>query len=82
MLHSPWPYTQETGAVGVDGQTAEEYEVNLEANSQNLLDRALNPARTWRRPCDEHIFPRQARPMRLVRWEYPRLRTKSFSVRS
>ena len=32
--------TRKDGAVGVDGQTAEEYEVNLEANLQHLLDRA------------------------------------------
>jgi group II intron reverse transcriptase/maturase len=32
--------TRKDGAVGVDGQTAEEYEVNLKANLQNLLDRA------------------------------------------
>src|SRR3954447_3168899 len=32
--------TRKDGAVGVDGQTADEYEVNLEANLQNLLDRA------------------------------------------
>ena len=31
-------HTRRDGAVGVDGQTAEEYEVNLEANLQNLLD--------------------------------------------
>jgi RNA-directed DNA polymerase len=28
--------TRKDGAVGVDGQTADEYEVNLEANLQNL----------------------------------------------
>jgi RNA-directed DNA polymerase len=33
-------HTPRDGAVGVDGQTADEYEVNLEANLQNLLDRA------------------------------------------
>ena len=33
-------HTRKDGAVGVDGQTAAEYEVNLEANLQNLLDRA------------------------------------------
>ena len=33
-------HTRKDGAVGVDGQTADEYEVNLEANLQNLLDRA------------------------------------------
>ena len=32
--------TRRDGAVGVDGQTADEYEVNLVANLQNLLDRA------------------------------------------
>lgn len=32
--------TRRDGAVGVDGQTADEYEVNLEGNLQNLLDRA------------------------------------------
>jgi retron-type reverse transcriptase len=32
--------TRRDGAVGVDGQTADEYEVNLEANLQNLLNRA------------------------------------------
>ena len=52
--------TRKDGAVGVDGLTADEYEVNLEANLRHLLDRA-NPARTWRRPCDECISPRPAR---------------------
>ena len=33
-------HTRRDGAVGVDGQTGDEYEVNLEANLQNLLDRA------------------------------------------
>ena len=33
-------HTRRDGAVGVDGQTADDYEVNLEANLQNLLDRA------------------------------------------
>ena len=32
--------TRKDGAVGVDGQTAEDYEVDLESNLQNLLDRA------------------------------------------
>ena len=45
--------TRRDGAVGVDGQTAEEYEVNLEANLQNLLDprraRLPRPAR-WGYP--------------------------------
>lgn len=32
--------TRKDGAVGIDGQTAKDYEVNLEANLQSLLDRA------------------------------------------
>jgi RNA-directed DNA polymerase len=32
--------TRKDGAVGVDGQTADEYEANLMGNLQNLLDRA------------------------------------------
>ena len=32
--------TRKDGAVGVDGQTAEEYAANLESNLQSLLDRA------------------------------------------
>jgi RNA-directed DNA polymerase len=37
-----WAYdmTRKDGAVGVDGQTADEYEANLMDNLQNLLDRA------------------------------------------
>ena len=32
--------TRKDGAVGVDGQTADDYEINLMGNLQNLLDRA------------------------------------------
>jgi group II intron reverse transcriptase/maturase len=32
--------TRKDGAVGVDGQTSEDYEANLQANLQSLLDRA------------------------------------------
>jgi retron-type reverse transcriptase len=32
--------TRKDGAVGVDGQTAEDYETNLEGNLQDLLNRA------------------------------------------
>ena len=32
--------TRKDGAVGVDGQTGEDYEANLEGNLQSLLDRA------------------------------------------
>jgi group II intron reverse transcriptase/maturase len=39
-LRTAHAQTRKDGAVGVDGRTAEEYEVNLEANLQDLLDRA------------------------------------------
>ena len=40
--------TRKNGAPGVDGQTAKDYEANLEANLQSLLDRAK--AGTYRAP--------------------------------
>jgi group II intron reverse transcriptase/maturase len=39
-LHEAYRRTRKDGAVGVDGQTAAEYAVNLEGNLQSLLDRA------------------------------------------
>lgn len=39
-LRKAYDLTRKDGAVGVDGQTAAEYEVNLEANLQDLLNRA------------------------------------------
>ena len=39
-LQEAYRRTRKDGAVGVDGQTAREYEVNLEVNLQNLLNRA------------------------------------------
>ena len=39
-LRKAYALTRKDGAVGVDGQTAEEYEVNLRDNLQNLLNRA------------------------------------------
>lgn len=39
-LHEAYRRTRKDGAVGVDGQTAADYERNLEANLQSLLDRA------------------------------------------
>ena len=39
-LRRAYDLTRKDGAVGVDGQTAAEYEANLEANLQTLLDRA------------------------------------------
>jgi RNA-directed DNA polymerase len=39
-LHKAYALTRKDGAVGVDGQTAEDYERNLWANLQDLLNRA------------------------------------------
>ena len=39
-LHEAYRRTRKDGAVGVDGQTAADYEANLKENLQSLLDRA------------------------------------------
>jgi hypothetical protein len=39
-MHRAYDLTRKDGAVGVDGQTAADYEANLEANLQDLLNRA------------------------------------------
>jgi retron-type reverse transcriptase len=38
-LYYAWVQTRKDGAVGVDGQTAEDYEADLEQNLLSLLDR-------------------------------------------
>lgn len=47
-LREAYRRTRKDGAAGVDGQTARDYEVNLEANLQSLLDRAKSG--TYRAP--------------------------------
>jgi RNA-directed DNA polymerase len=47
-LHEAYRRTRKDGAPGVDGQTAAEYETNLEGNLQALLDRAQSG--TYRAP--------------------------------
>ena len=44
-LRKAYDLTRKDGAVGVDGQTAADYEANLTDNLQDLLNRA-SPART------------------------------------
>ena len=39
-LHEAYRRTRKDGAVGVDGQTAEDYAADLEGNLRSLLDRA------------------------------------------
>lgn len=47
-LHEAYRRTRKDGAVGVDGQTATDYEANLQGNLQGLLDRAKSG--TYRAP--------------------------------
>ena len=59
--------TRKNGAVGVDGQTWHEYEQNLEANLQSLLERAKSG--TYRAPPVKRVYipkagdPTQKRPI-------------------
>jgi group II intron reverse transcriptase/maturase len=53
LMDIPWLYeafrrTRKDGAVGVDGQTGKDYEMDLEANLRSLLDRAKSG--TYRAP--------------------------------
>jgi RNA-directed DNA polymerase len=65
--------TRRDGAVGVDGQTADEYEVNLEANLQNLLDRAKSG--TYVAPPVRRVHipkagsPNETRPLGIPTYE-------------
>lgn len=52
-LHEAYRRTRKDGAVGIDGQTAKGYEVNLEANFQSLLDRAKSG--TYRAPAVRRV---------------------------
>jgi retron-type reverse transcriptase len=47
-LHEAYRRTRKDGAVGVDGQTSDEYAKNLDVNLQSLLDRAKSG--TYRAP--------------------------------
>jgi hypothetical protein len=42
LLREAYRRTRKSGAPGVDGQTAEQYEQELEGNLQRLLDRIKN----------------------------------------
>jgi len=65
--------TRKDGAVGVDGQTADEYEVNLEANLQHLLDRAKSG--TYVAPPVRRVHipkagsPHETRPLGIPTYE-------------
>ncbi len=65
--------TRKDGAVGVDGQTAAEYEVNLAGNLQSLLDRAKSG--TYRAPPVRRVdipkagSPGETRPLGIPTFE-------------
>jgi group II intron reverse transcriptase/maturase len=72
-LHDAYRLTRKDGAVGVDGQTAEDYEKNLEANLQDLLNRAKSgtyvapPVRRVRIP--KAGSPSETRPLGIPTFE-------------
>jgi RNA-directed DNA polymerase len=53
-LYHAYLYTRRDGAVGVDGQTAEDYEANLMKNLKSLLDRAKSG--TYRAPPVRRVY--------------------------
>ena len=66
-LHEAYRRTRKDGAVGVDGQTASEYEQDLEGNLQSLLERAQSGQ--YKAPPVRRAFipkasaPREKRPI-------------------
>ena len=54
FLHEAYRRTRKDGATGVDGQTAQEYAENLEANLRSLLERAK--AGTYRAPPVRRVY--------------------------
>jgi RNA-directed DNA polymerase len=52
-MHEAYRRTRKDGAVGIDGQTAEAYELDLEGNLQRLLERAK--AGTYRAPAVRRV---------------------------
>jgi RNA-directed DNA polymerase len=56
-LREAYRRTRKDGAPGVDGQTADEYEANLEDNLRSLLDRAKSGA-YWAPPVRRAHIPK------------------------
>jgi RNA-directed DNA polymerase len=53
-LHEAYRRTRKDGAVGVDGQSAQDYAANLEKNLQSLLDRAKSG--TYQAPSVRRVY--------------------------
>jgi len=58
-LREAYRRTRKDGATGIDGQTATDYEANLEVNLQSLLDRAKS-GRYWAPPVRRVHIPKGA----------------------
>jgi len=64
--------TRKDGAAGIDGQTAKDYEVNLEANLRSLLDRAKSGDRYTAPPVRRVYIPKgdgSTRPLGIPTFE-------------
>jgi len=71
-LHEAYRRTRKDGAPGVDGQTAKEYEADLEANLQSLLDRAKSGERYKAPPVRRVYIPKgdgSTRPLGIPTFE-------------
>ena len=54
LLKEAYRLTRKDGAVGIDGKTAKEYEVNLEENLQDLLNRFKSG--TYKAPPVKRVY--------------------------
>lgn len=71
-LHEAYQRTRKNGAPGVDGQTAKEYERELETNLQSLLDRAKSGERYKAPPVRRVYIPKgdgSSRPLGIPTFE-------------
>jgi RNA-directed DNA polymerase len=72
-LHMAYALTRKDGAVGVDGQTADDYEINLRGNLQDLLDRAKSGTYVAPPVRRAHIpkagSPNETRPLGIPTFE-------------
>ena len=72
-MHMAYAQTRKDGAVGVDGQTADDYEINLMGNLQHLLNRAK--AGTYVAPPVRRVHipkagsPNETRPLGIPTYE-------------
>ena len=71
-LQEAYRRTRKNGAPGVDGQTAKEYERDLETNLQSLLDRAKSGERYKAPPVRRVYIPKgdgSTRPLGIPTFE-------------